>query len=332
MGKEGGNVEAFRDGVGGIPTVGGFLGGVKDVARLGARRQNGLRRLHRVAPARLVAVGPDQHGLAGQWRPVSLVDRGIGAVHRGSRHDAGINQGLRAFLAFDQHHLCGAEHPRLVVERAWFGRCHLVPLNVPGAELLLLTGWVIAVDDGDKLAGRIEVVPLGGGWAQFIDGHGLPFAFASRRGTRTPEQIGGGIEHTREIMGHVNPEVISDQRVHIATGIVGAIGPQSRLLTIEHHLEAIAGAAQHIADQEFAPAFLACREQGEQHRFQPCEKFRSQFLTFGIADDARGVFRRRGGIVEVDHSASSTAASVSSAGRPCTAVLRAAHAESSDRR
>ena len=232
-------------------------------------------------------------------------------MHRCGRSDAGIDQGLRAFLALDQHDLAGRDQTRLVIDRAWVRRGLLVPLGIPGPELLLLSGWVVAIHHSNQIARGIQVVPLGGGRAQFVDGYGLPFAFAYRRGTRASEQIGGGIEYTREVVDHIDPEVTANEREDIATGIVGTIGPQSCLLAIEHHLEAVAGTTQHIADQERAPALLACREQGEQHRFQPCEKFRAQFLAFGIADDARGVFSGGGGVVEVDHSDSSTDTSTS---------------------
>jgi len=89
-------------------------------------------------------------------------------VHRGGGSDARINQCLRAFLALDQYHLSGADHPRLVVQRARLGRRHLAPLGVPGPELLLASRWVVAVDDGDETARLIEVIPLGGGWAEFV--------------------------------------------------------------------------------------------------------------------------------------------------------------------
>ncbi len=45
-----------------------------------------------------------------------------------------------------------------------------------------------------------------------------------------------------------------------AAGIVGAICPQACFFAVEHDLEAVAGTAQYIADQELAPALLACRE------------------------------------------------------------------------
>ena len=90
-------------------------------------------------------------------------------VHRGGGAHAGVDQGLGAFLALDQHHLRGADHSRLVVQRARIGRCHLVPLSVPGAELFLVTGRVVAIHDRDQFARGVEVVPFGGGWAEFID-------------------------------------------------------------------------------------------------------------------------------------------------------------------
>ena len=103
------NVKALGDGVGRIPPLGCLLWRVQDVAGFRARRQDGLRCLRRIVPARLVAVRPDQHGLAGQRRPVGFLHRGIRTVHRRRGSDASIDECLRAFLALDQHDLTGIE-------------------------------------------------------------------------------------------------------------------------------------------------------------------------------------------------------------------------------
>ena len=90
-------------------------------------------------------------------------------MHRGAGTNAGADQRLRAFLTFDQHHRVGLGYVRLVVERAWIGRCEFAALGIPGPELLLAARRVVAVDHGDEFAGGVEVVPLGGGFTQLID-------------------------------------------------------------------------------------------------------------------------------------------------------------------
>ena len=60
------------------------------------------------------------------------------------------------------------------------------------------------------------------------------------------------------------------------------IRPQTRLLAVQHHLEAVARAAQHITDQELAPALLAGREQCEQHRGKAREQVGTQCFTFAV--------------------------------------------------
>src|SRR5690606_19847086 len=104
----------------------------------------------------------------------------------------------------------------------------------------------------------------------------------------------------------------------------------SGLLAIEHHLEAVAGTAQHVADQELATALLARREQGGQNGLKTREQFSTQFFALDITQGAADGVGQWRDVVEVDgHSASSPSASPV---RPCAAVLRAAHADSSDGR
>ena len=243
VGEEGGDIEALGDGVGHVPALCSLFGRIEDVAGFGPRRQDGLCRLRGVLPARLVAVGPDQHGLSGQWRPVGLFDRSVRAVHRRGGHDARVDQGLRALLAFDQHHLRGTGHPWLVVERTRVGRCHLAPLRIPGPELLLLSGRVVAVDNGDEMALGVEIVPLGGGGAEFVDRHVLLVGLAHRRGTRTTEQIGGGIEHAQKVAGH--PALAgqaSQMHPHVLTieALVDGSGHQRAVLAQPNAAHAIA--------------------------------------------------------------------------------------------
>src|SRR5690606_39005919 len=142
--------------------------------------------------------------------------------------------------------------------------------------------------------------------------------------------IGSGVEHARKVVEHVDTEVRGNQCIDVATVAGGAICPQSSLLAIEHHLEAVAGTTQHVADQELATALLARREQGDQNGFKTREQFGTQFFAFGIAEGAAGGVGLWRDVVEVEsHSASSPSASPV---RPCAAVLRAAHADSSDGR
>ena len=266
VGEEGGDIEALSDGIGHVPALCCLFGRIEDVAGLGPRRQDRLCRLRGVLPARLVAVGPDQHSLSSQWRPVGLFDRSVRAVHRRGGIDARVDQGLRAFLALDQHHLRGAGHPWLVVERARVGWCHLAPLGIPGPELLLLSGRVVAVDDGDEMALGVEIVPLRGGWAKFIDGHGAFAGSAHRHLAGATKQISCRIQHTIEVGVDVERRMPSDQGEDIAAIARRAIRPQPGLLAVQYHLEAVAGAAQHVPDQELAPASLASWEHRGQHR------------------------------------------------------------------
>ena len=61
------------------------------------------------------------------------------------------------------------------------------------------------------------------------------------------------------------------------------------LSPVEHHLEAVAGTAQHVADEKLALALLACREHRGQHRLQSCDQFGANLVAFSIP-----VFRRVG--------------------------------------
>ena len=118
-------------------------------------------------------------------------------------------------------------------------------------------------------------------------------------------------------------EVGRDQIEDVAAVAGRAIRPESGLVAGQHHLEAVAGTAQHVADEKLALALLARREHRGQHRLQPCDQFRANFVAFSIP-----VFDGQGNVVEVDHSAPSSGVLLAS--RPCGALLLAAHAESSD--
>ena len=89
-------------------------------------------------------------------------------MHCGGRHHTGIDQRLRALLAFDQDDVAGGHQTRLVVQRAWLGRCHLAALGVPRPEFLFPARWVVAVDNRDQFASGIKIVPLGGRWAEIV--------------------------------------------------------------------------------------------------------------------------------------------------------------------
>ena len=217
-------------------------------------------------------------------------------MHRCGRHHACTDQCLRALLAFGQDDRVGRHHPGLVVQGARLGRCHLATLGIPGPELLLAPGRVVAVDDRDQLPCGIEVVPLGGGRTEVIDRRFLLY-LARRRGWSKADQITGMLQHLRKIVQHVDAEIGSNQIEDVPAITCRAISPQASLIAIEHHLEAVPRAAQHIADQELAPALLACGEQVEEHRLQS----RQQVGAHGIAlcADIHGCFS--GVVVEIKH-------------------------------
>jgi len=296
VGEEGGHVEALGNRIGRVPSVRSVLGRVENVAGLGTRGQDGLGRLHGVLPARLVAVRPDQYGLTLQRRPVGLVHGRIRPVHRGGGAHAGVDQGLGAFLALDQHDLGGVLDPRLVVQRPRLGRSHLAAARVPGPEFLLAPRRVVAVDDGDELPLCVEVVPLGGGGTQVVD-RGLLGRLARRRRGRSADEVLGQVEDAGEVAVHVHAVVAADQVEHIAAGAFGAVGPQSRLVAVEHDFQAVPRAAEHVADDELAAALLSSGEQGEQHRLQP----REQRGAHGLAAVGRRDLGRGCGVIEVQH-------------------------------
>ncbi|NKF67678.1 hypothetical protein GO296_04960 [Ralstonia solanacearum] len=271
MGDEGGDVEAFRHGVRRIPSVARFLGRVQDVAGLRARRQDGLSRVGCVLPARLVAVRPDQHGLAGQRRPVGFLNRRVRPVHRRSGNDAGVNQGLGAFLALDQYDLRGGRQARLVVQRARLGRRHLAALGVPRPEFLASAGRVVAVHHPDQPAGCVQVVPLGRLRTEVVRWRLLPLAPHRLRADET-EQVGSARQHLREFRVHVDTQGARDHCEHVPAITRGAIRPQAGLLAVEHDFQAVARIALDVADHELVPPLLAGWKQDGQHRVQPVEQ------------------------------------------------------------
>ncbi len=319
--EEGDDVEPLGHGVCRIPARHGILGRVEDVAGGRPRRQNGLRGLRRVVPARLVAVRPDQHRLTRQWRPIGLVDRGVGTVHGGGRHNAAGDQRLRALFAFDQHDLAGRHQPRLVVQGARVGWGHLAALGIPRPVLLLAPVRVVAVDDGDQLSVGIEVVPLRGGGAEI--GHGrLPAGLAHRRRTDATEQIGGLIEHPWEVGMSIGAKVGGDQIEQIPALASGTINPQARLFSCQHYFETVAGIAPRVADEERRAALLACWKHGGQHGFQARDQAGADFDAFDVPVR----------FVGVHHLAPSVEVPTFGVSPRWTSVLRAAHADSSDSR
>ena len=113
-----------------------------------------------------------------------------------------------------------------------------------------------------------------------------------------PKQICRVLKHTRKIRLHIGTQVGRDE-IENVTAITGCtIGPQPGLLTIENDLEAIAGAAKHIADEEFPFALLARREQCGQDRFQSSDEIGSQRLT----GHPTVLWQLSRGIVEIKHS------------------------------
>ena len=67
-------------------------------------------------------------------------------------------------------------------------------------------------------------------------------------------------------------EVTADQVEDVATGVIGAVGPQTGFLSSEHDLQAVARAAEDVTDQKLAALDLAGGKQAEQDRFEPPQK------------------------------------------------------------
>ena len=208
-------------------------------------------------------------------------------MHGGRGRDASSDQCLGALLTLDQDHPFGSEHPRLVVQRARIGWSHLATLGIPRPELLLATGWVVAVHDGNQVALGIEVIPLGRGGSQLIDRRFL-FGLAGVDRCSLANQVCRVVQHPRKVSLHIDAQVGCDQTKNVTAITSGAIGPQSRLLCVEHHLQAVAGAAQHIAHKEFATTLLACGKQCAEHRLQSVDQRRTQLLTGGVGVLVRG--------------------------------------------
>ena len=77
----------------------------------------------------------------------------------------------------------------------------------------------------------------------------------------------------------IDAEVAADQVEDVAAGIIGTVGPQTGFVASEHNLQAIAWAADDVADQELAALDLAGREQAEQDRFEPSQKRRPDVVA-----------------------------------------------------
>ncbi|WP_307734362.1 hypothetical protein [Xanthomonas albilineans] len=180
---------------------------------------------------------------------------------------------------------------------------------------------IVAVNDGDQLAVGIEVVPLRGGGAE-IGHRRLPAGLAHWGRTDAAEQIGGLIQHLREVGMNVGAKVGGDQIKEITALASGTIDPQARLFACQDHFETVARIAQRIADEELRTALLTCWKHGGQHGLQACDQAGADLDAFDVA----AMF------VGVDHSAPSVGVPTFGVSLRLTSVLRAAHADSSERR
>ncbi len=63
----------------------------------------------------------------------------------------------------------------------------------------------------------------------------------------------------------IDAEVTADQVEDVTAGVIGTVGPQTRLLAGQHDFKAVARATQDVTDQEFAALDLASGEQAHQH-------------------------------------------------------------------
>ncbi|NJZ81031.1 hypothetical protein GO282_05013 [Ralstonia solanacearum] len=247
-------------------------------------------------------------------------------MHGRGGDNAGVDQGLGAFLAFDQHDLRGARQSRLVVQRARLRRGHLAALGIPRPELLAPAGRVVAVHHPDQPAGGVQVVPLGRLRAEVVRRR-LPALTPHRLLAGLAEQLQGAFEHSAEVRGHAQASLGRDQIEDVAAVAGRAIRPQARLLAVEHHLQAVAGAAEDVADHERAAPLLAGREQHAQHELQAGEQRRADLVALGVR--LAGEHRD---LVEVDHCAPSPGMpAAGSVSHGCSAAF-ASQAVSSDRR
>jgi hypothetical protein len=172
-----------------------------------------------------------------------------------------VDQGLRAFLTFDEYHRLGADHPRLVVQRTRVGRRHLAPLGVPRSELLAPSGRVVAVDTGDQAAVGREIVPLGGRRAEIIDQHLFPALPFRRHHDRTPGQRSRFLDHPGKVIPGIQAALTGDQIEDVAPFARCPVRPQPGLVTVQHHFQAATRVAEHVANREsFAPDFASCKQ------------------------------------------------------------------------
>ena len=176
IGKEGLHIKALRNGISRVPAIGrplrilrrGIGRRHQHRAMLGTGCHDRFGGIHGVFPAGFVAVRPNQDMLALERRPVGLVDGRVGTMHRSGRAMASVDQGLGAFFAFDQNYLIGMGNARLVEQRPRIGRRHFATLGIPRAEFLTSRTGLIAIHAGNQTAVSGQIVPLGGGWTQFI--------------------------------------------------------------------------------------------------------------------------------------------------------------------
>ena len=236
-----------------------------------------------------------------EWLPVRFIDRRVGTMHGRGGHNPGIDQGLGTLFTFNQNHLICLDQPGLVVQRSGIGRGHLAFARIPGPELLSLARRVVAIDDSNELASGVQVVPLGGGRPEIVGGS-RRFGLTNRCVVRPTEQIRGTGHDTGEVRLNVGTEVGCNQVKDVTAIARGAIGPQTGLLAIEHHLQAVAGAAHTIAHQKVAATLLSSREHGGKDRLHATQQGGTDFVTLCLPA-MRGSIGRARDLVEVKHGA-----------------------------
>ena len=109
----------------------------------------------------------------------------------------------------------------------------------------------------------------------------------------------------------------------LAAGVISAVGPQPSFFAGEHHLEAVAWAAQDVSDQELTAPDFAGRQQCSEHRFQS----RQQLGTNSFTGDLALFGCRSCDLIEVDHCGSSC----TSPACPWGSWLLAIHTDSSNK-
>lgn len=113
-------------------------------------------------------IGPDRDGLARQRRPVSFVDGGGRAAHRGGGDDADTHQGIGAFFTWTSTTASAV----LMAGRLYSGRgsgMRIERVLTSHGRYCLPLG-VVAIDAGQQFTVGAQVIPLAAVLAEIVMG------------------------------------------------------------------------------------------------------------------------------------------------------------------